>query len=221
MFLGRGFLGGQSPLLRPPSFVAGWSACCAAGALPRQQQQLLAVLARAAVAHLSAAGRQGAMPWNLSRLPCPAPSCHARCAPRCRGSWVQEELFLARNLHPAFTAGGLWGGLAYSAVDTYLLRGKAPWTFKPRCVCGGGGGAAGLLAGRLHGWLAWRPSSSQGHALVIALQLSKKASGRPPAHPPARPPALLSLPCMHACQLTAHVFVRFHAKSLCSAHATC
>jgi len=23
----------------------------------------------------------------------------------------------------------MWGGLAYSALDTYLLRGKAPWTF--------------------------------------------------------------------------------------------
>ena len=66
---------------------------------------------------------------------------------------MQEELFLARNLHPAFTAGGLWGGLAYSAVDTYLLRGKAPWTFKPRCVWGGGGGRGGP-AGRQAAWLA-------------------------------------------------------------------
>jgi hypothetical protein len=24
----------------------------------------------------------------------------------------------------------LWGGLAYSAIDTYLLRGKAPWTLR-------------------------------------------------------------------------------------------
>lgn len=45
---------------------------------------------------------------------------------------MHEELYLARNVHPAFGWGGLWGGLAYSALDTYLLRGKAPWTFKPR-----------------------------------------------------------------------------------------
>jgi electron-transferring-flavoprotein dehydrogenase len=43
-------------------------------------------------------------------------------------SWVADELFRARNVRPAFAKYGLWGGLAYSAVDTYLLRGKAPWT---------------------------------------------------------------------------------------------
>ncbi|GAB4818732.1 hypothetical protein N2152v2_005778 [Parachlorella kessleri] len=49
-----------------------------------------------------------------------------------RESWVVEELHRARNLRPAFAAGGLWGGIAYSALDTYLLRGRAPWTFKTR-----------------------------------------------------------------------------------------
>ena len=34
-----------------------------------------------------------------------------------------------RNIRPAFAKFGLWGGLAYSAIDTYVLRGKAPWTF--------------------------------------------------------------------------------------------
>ena len=34
-----------------------------------------------------------------------------------------------RNIRPAFH-NGMWAGLAYSAVDTYLLRGKAPWTFR-------------------------------------------------------------------------------------------
>lgn len=42
-------------------------------------------------------------------------------------SWVWEELRLARNIRPAFRR-GLWGGLAYSAIDTYVLRGRAPWT---------------------------------------------------------------------------------------------
>ena len=45
-----------------------------------------------------------------------------------KNSWVGEELYLARNIRPAFQK-GLWAGLAYSALDTYLLQGKAPWTF--------------------------------------------------------------------------------------------
>ena len=46
-----------------------------------------------------------------------------------RESWVWDELSLVRNVRPAFAKFGLWGGLAYSALDTYVLRGKAPWTF--------------------------------------------------------------------------------------------
>ena len=42
-------------------------------------------------------------------------------------SWVWDELRQARNVRPSFRW-GLWGGLAYSALDTYLLRGRAPWT---------------------------------------------------------------------------------------------
>ena len=45
-----------------------------------------------------------------------------------RESWVWDELSLVRNVRPAFAKFGLWGGLAYSALDTYVLRGKAPWT---------------------------------------------------------------------------------------------
>jgi len=44
-------------------------------------------------------------------------------------SWVYEELSSVRNIRPAF-AKGLVVGLAYSALDTYVLRGRAPWTFK-------------------------------------------------------------------------------------------
>ncbi len=43
-------------------------------------------------------------------------------------SWVWDELYRVRNIRPSFRL-GLWGGLAYSALDTYLLRGRAPWTF--------------------------------------------------------------------------------------------
>ena len=47
---------------------------------------------------------------------------------RLQSSWVWDELSSVRNIRPAFAKCGLWGGLAYSAIDTYVLRGKAPWT---------------------------------------------------------------------------------------------
>ena len=46
-----------------------------------------------------------------------------------RMSWLWQELYTARNIRPSFHW-GLWAGIAYSAIDTYLFRGKAPWTFK-------------------------------------------------------------------------------------------
>ena len=51
----------------------------------------------------------------------------AAYAERLRQSWVWDELYRARNIRPSFRR-GLWAGLAYSALDTYLLRGRAPWT---------------------------------------------------------------------------------------------
>lgn len=46
-----------------------------------------------------------------------------------KASWLGSELYRARNIRPAFK-GGLWKGLAYAALDTYLFKGNAPWTFK-------------------------------------------------------------------------------------------
>ncbi len=43
-------------------------------------------------------------------------------------SWVWDELYRVRNIRPSFRW-GLYAGLAYSAFDTYILRGAAPWTF--------------------------------------------------------------------------------------------
>ncbi len=43
-------------------------------------------------------------------------------------SWLWDELYKVRNIRPAFTK-GLWAGISYAAIDTYLLRGRAPWTF--------------------------------------------------------------------------------------------
>jgi electron-transferring-flavoprotein dehydrogenase len=46
-----------------------------------------------------------------------------------RNSWIGEELRRARNIRPGFSR-GLYLGLANAALDTYVLRGRAPWTFK-------------------------------------------------------------------------------------------
>ncbi|MCB1918893.1 MAG: electron transfer flavoprotein-ubiquinone oxidoreductase, partial [Candidatus Competibacteraceae bacterium] len=45
-----------------------------------------------------------------------------------RQSWLWEELYQVRNIKPSFSW-GLWAAIAYSALDTYLFQGKAPWTF--------------------------------------------------------------------------------------------
>ena len=44
-------------------------------------------------------------------------------------SWLWSELYKSRNIRPSFHK-GLWMGIAYSALDTYLFAGRAPWTFK-------------------------------------------------------------------------------------------
>ncbi len=44
-----------------------------------------------------------------------------------KASWVYEELYRARNIRPGFK-NGLWQGLLSAALDTYILRGRAPWT---------------------------------------------------------------------------------------------
>lgn len=44
-------------------------------------------------------------------------------------SWLKEELHAVRNIRPGFHL-GMWAGMIYGAIDTYLFRGKAPWTFQ-------------------------------------------------------------------------------------------
>jgi electron-transferring-flavoprotein dehydrogenase len=46
---------------------------------------------------------------------------------RLKRSWLWDELYRVRNVRPAFRW-GMWAGLANAALDTYLFRGKAPWT---------------------------------------------------------------------------------------------
>lgn len=49
--------------------------------------------------------------------------------PALKASWVGTELYAVRNIRPVFRL-GLWAALVFSAIDTYLFRGRAPWTFK-------------------------------------------------------------------------------------------
>ena len=44
-------------------------------------------------------------------------------------SWLHEELHQVRNIRPSFRW-GLWPAMIYSAMDTFLFRGKAPWTLR-------------------------------------------------------------------------------------------
>ena len=46
-----------------------------------------------------------------------------------KDSWIWNELYRVRNIRPPFRW-GMWGALAYSAVDTYLFGGRAPWTMR-------------------------------------------------------------------------------------------
>ncbi len=47
-----------------------------------------------------------------------------------KGSWLYEELYLARNIRPGFAKFGFLGGLVNAAIDAYVFRGRAPWTLK-------------------------------------------------------------------------------------------
>jgi electron-transferring-flavoprotein dehydrogenase len=45
-----------------------------------------------------------------------------------QASWVWDELQAVRNIRPGFAKFGQFGGLLNAAIDTYVFRGKAPWT---------------------------------------------------------------------------------------------
>ncbi|TDH64608.1 electron transfer flavoprotein-ubiquinone oxidoreductase [Dankookia rubra] len=46
-----------------------------------------------------------------------------------KASWVWSELAAVRNIRPGFAKFGLWGGLINAGLDTFVFRGKAPWTW--------------------------------------------------------------------------------------------
>ena len=46
-----------------------------------------------------------------------------------KSSWLWQELRRVRNIRPGFRW-GLHAGLVHAAIDTYILRGRAPWTLR-------------------------------------------------------------------------------------------
>lgn len=46
-----------------------------------------------------------------------------------KNSWLYQELHQARNIRPSFKW-GLFGGMMYTALEQYVLKGRAPWTLK-------------------------------------------------------------------------------------------
>lgn len=48
-----------------------------------------------------------------------------------RNSWVWSDLNEVRNLRASFnTSLGIWGGMAYSGLDSLFFKGRTPWTFR-------------------------------------------------------------------------------------------
>uniref|UniRef100_A0A8C9TUC9 Electron transfer flavoprotein-ubiquinone oxidoreductase n=1 Tax=Scleropages formosus TaxID=113540 RepID=A0A8C9TUC9_SCLFO len=48
-----------------------------------------------------------------------------------KNSWVWKELYSVRNIRPSFHSYfGLYGGMIYTGIFYWILRGKEPWTLK-------------------------------------------------------------------------------------------
>jgi ferredoxin-like protein FixX len=68
-------------------------------------------------------------------------------------SWVWEELRAVRNYHPSFRS-GLAGGMLYSGLSAFVLKGREPWTLSGKHgSAGAGGGAAADAAATEPAWM--------------------------------------------------------------------
>jgi electron-transferring-flavoprotein dehydrogenase len=46
-------------------------------------------------------------------------------------SWIADELKVCRNSHASFHSPlGLIGGMAHTALSSFITKGNEPWTFK-------------------------------------------------------------------------------------------
>ncbi|KAF8549239.1 FAD/NAD(P)-binding domain-containing protein [Imleria badia] len=60
-----------------------------------------------------------------------APSDMSKYDTAVRNSWVWSDLNEVRNIRASFnTSLGVWGGMAYSGIDSLFLKGRTPWTFR-------------------------------------------------------------------------------------------
>jgi electron-transferring-flavoprotein dehydrogenase len=58
----------------------------------------------------------------------PGPALEATAYPeKLKNSWLWQELHKVRNIRPGFRK-GLWLGLINAALESYVFRGKMPWT---------------------------------------------------------------------------------------------
>ena len=73
------------------------------------------MVAAEAIADASKHGR----PETLSRYPA-----------LLKQSWIWPELRAVRNIRPGFAKYGFWGGMANAAFETYVTRGRSPWTLR-------------------------------------------------------------------------------------------
>lgn len=53
-----------------------------------------------------------------------------------RKSWVWKELYSVRNIRPSCHGPlGLYGGMIYTGVFYWILRGMEPWTLNHKGTC--------------------------------------------------------------------------------------
>ncbi|HEY1857713.1 MAG TPA: electron transfer flavoprotein-ubiquinone oxidoreductase [Acidocella sp.] len=103
------------------TFPGGVLVGCAAGTLnvPKIKGTHTAMKSGMVAAEALAAALKGGKPAEVTAY-----------ADMLRASWVWPELHEVRNIRPGFAKFGLYGGLANAALDTYVFRGKAPWTLR-------------------------------------------------------------------------------------------
>lgn len=101
------------------SFPGGAMIGCAAGFLnvPKIKGTHTAMKSGMCAAEAVAEALAGARPDTL-----------AGYTDRLQQSWVWSELRAVRNIRPGFQKFGLYGGLLNAAFETYVARGRAPWT---------------------------------------------------------------------------------------------
>jgi len=102
-------------------FPGGVLVGCEAGFLnvPKIKGTHTAMKSGMLAAESIAAALAGSRPATLNDFPT-----------RIRQSWLWPELEAVRNIRPGFAKFGMWGGLMNAAFETYVSRGRSPWTLR-------------------------------------------------------------------------------------------